>query len=272
MKNIIKPMFAISLSFILLGGCSTSSSKEDNTAKKNPVEANKKASQLETREKAENQIINAQDLIQQNKLEEAQKILDDLLVSTKGKTELAKEKKQAEKLLEQIKAQQNNQRSTASQNSSDTTKPGTDSTTPKPSSDEEFKYKSFKNSRFGFTVQYPDSFTVGPQPTNNDGRQFDNGECEIVAYGSFVLDGYTIQKEYDQAIVDSKVSIAYQKLGNNWFVISYKDVNNIVYQKAIIQDGVSYNLKITYPSSKQDKYGPMVTHIVNSFVPGHGEG
>ncbi|WML54338.1 hypothetical protein RCG17_06740 [Neobacillus sp. PS3-12] len=265
-------MFAISLSFLLLAGCGTSANKEDNTdtAKKNAVETNKKTAQLEAREKAENQIINAQGLIQQNKFDEAQKILEGLLVSTKGKTELAKENKQAEKLLDQIKAQQNNQSSTASQNSSDITKPSTEATTHKPSS-EEFMYKSFKNSRFGFTVQYPDTFTVGPEPTNNDGRQFNNGECEIVAYGSFVVDGDTIQRDYEQAISDAKASIAYQKLGDNWFVISYKDVNNIVYEKAIIQDGVSYNLKITYPSSRQAKYGSMVTHIVNSFAPGHGE-
>jgi transcription-repair coupling factor (superfamily II helicase) len=280
-KNIINPVFAISLSFLLLAGCNTSASKgeltqgkSDNnaeTTKKNATAIKAKTSELEEREDAENQIIKAQQLIQQNKIKNAQQILEELLNTTKGKVVLIKENNQAEELLNQIKDHENNQTENLTQSPADTKNSSAQASNPNPPSGG-FKYKSYENGRFGFTVQYPDAFTVGPQPTNDDGLQFDNGECEIVAYGSFVLDNETIQTDYQQTIIDAKASIAYQKLGSNWFVISYKGVNNIVYEKSIIQDGVSYVLKITYPSSQQAKYGPMVTHIVNTFVPGHGEG
>ncbi|MBM7654563.1 hypothetical protein [Neobacillus cucumis] len=281
-KIIIKPVFAISLSFLLLAGCNTATKgeltqgKSDNnaeTSKKNAAAIQAKTSQIEEREAAENQITKAQQLIQQSKFEDAQKILEELLNTTKGKDALIKENNLAEELLYQVKNNENKQTSTqnAIQNPSATNKSSAQASNPNTTSGG-FKYKTYQNGRFGFTVQYPDTLKMGPEPTNDDGRQFANEECEILAYGSFVLDNETIQTEYQQAIDDAKISIAYQKLGSNWFVVSYKDVNNIVYEKSIIQDGVNYVLQITYPSSQQAKYGPMVTHIVNTYVPGHGEG
>jgi hypothetical protein len=161
------------------------------------------------------------------------------------------------------------QRKTSNANVTSTKNTG--ASNPKQSS-EVFKYKTYENGRFGFTVQYPDTFTEGLEPTNDDGREFDNGECKIIAAAINVLDGETIQTEYKKALANAKGPISYQRVGANWFVVSYKDGNNIVYEKSIIQNGTSYDLNIAYPSSKQAKYGPMVTHIVSTFIPGHGQG
>lgn len=112
---------------------------------------------------------------------------------------------------------------------------------------------------------------MGPEPTDGDGRNFSDGVANFTASGLNAMSGNDVQTELGWATANAK-SISYQKVGSNWFVVSYKDGDgNIVYQKSIIQYGVSYDLLITYPASKQATYGPMVTHIVDTFIPGHGE-
>ena len=44
---------------------------------------------------------------------------------------------------------------------------------------ESFSYNTYKNDRYGFTVEYPTTFTKGEEPTNGDGRKFYNGDSTI---------------------------------------------------------------------------------------------
>jgi hypothetical protein len=47
------------------------------------------------------------------------------------------------------------------------------------------EYKTYKNSRYNFSIDYPASWTLGKAPTNNDGRVFTDPEKEVEcrAYG-----------------------------------------------------------------------------------------
>ncbi|USK58511.1 hypothetical protein [Peribacillus asahii] len=138
-----------------------------------------------------------------------------------------------------------------------------------PSSD--YHYNGYSNARFGFYVQYPDSFIAGPEPDNGDGRYFDNGEAEIRAYGSIALDEDALQTEYQFAISDAVGPIAYQKTGDNWFAVSFiDDNNNIVYRKTILQNGILSTVILTYPDSQKAKYDALVSHVVSTFIPGNG--
>ena len=137
---------------------------------------------------------------------------------------------------------------------------------------EAFTYHTYTNTRFGFSVQYPTSFIEGPAPTNNDGREFSNEESTIVASGShinIIEDNETIEKYYNQALENVSGSVAYQRVGNDWYVLSYKSGSNTVYQKAMINDDCIFTLIITYPGSQQEKYDEMVTQIADTFTPGH---
>ena len=137
---------------------------------------------------------------------------------------------------------------------------------------ESFTYHTYTNTRFGFSVQYPTSFIEGPAPTNNDGREFSNEESTIVAFGShinIIEDNETIEKYYNQALENVSGSVAYQRVGNDWYVLSYKSGSNTVYQKAMINDDCIFTLIITYPGSQQEKYDEMVTQIADTFTPGH---
>lgn len=137
-----------------------------------------------------------------------------------------------------------------------------------------FTYNSYTNSRFGFTVQYPTTFAQAPPPTNNDGRQFYNGEATILAYGSHLNvlgENETIETYYNQALEDASGSITYKRLGDDWYVISYRAGTNTVYERTIIGESIISTVIITYPSGKQDYYEPMVTHISKTFKGGQNE-
>ncbi|HWL24239.1 MAG TPA: hypothetical protein VNR38_10915 [Ureibacillus sp.] len=138
-----------------------------------------------------------------------------------------------------------------------------------PSSD--FNYNTYDNARFGFSVQYPDSFIAGPEPDNGDGRSFDNGEMEITAYAGFDVFEDSLQSNYQSAISDAVGPIAFQKTGDNWFAVSFFDANNnIVYHKAILKKGIISTVILTYPASQKEKYDALVSHVVNTFIPANG--
>lgn len=135
----------------------------------------------------------------------------------------------------------------------------------------DYHYNGYQNERFGFYVQYPDSFIAGPEPDNGDGRSFDNGEMEITAYAGFDIYQDSLQTEYQYAISDAIGPIAFQKTGDNWFAVSFFDANNnIVYHKTILKKGIVSTVILTYPASQKEKYDALVSHVVNTFVPANG--
>ena len=136
---------------------------------------------------------------------------------------------------------------------------------------ENFTYQTYTNTRYGFTVEYPTTFTVGQAPTNNDGRNFYNEEFTMVAYGShtnIIEQNETIETYYNRALGNASGPVAYKRLGNNWYAISYTTGSNIVYEKSIINDGVIFTLNMTYPSSQKTKYDEMVTRVAKTFTAG----
>ncbi|MEH6956576.1 hypothetical protein [Neobacillus drentensis] len=176
------------------------------------------------------------------------------------KIELANQKKLTELLLNRIEALEKRQNEIKPQIIvSQVTKPAT-------------TYKSYTNPRFGFKVEYPTNFKIGPEPTNGSGRDFSLGEANIRASAGRV-EGWDIQTLLSWSIEEANESpISYKKVGDNWFAISYKDKDDyIVYQKSIIKDGFSYELEIRYPLSQQNKYETMVEYVVKTFVPGNGD-
>ncbi|GHI00301.1 hypothetical protein [Neobacillus kokaensis] len=130
-----------------------------------------------------------------------------------------------------------------------------------------FTYKTYSNPKAGFSVEYPATFFRSPAPTYNDGREFYNEDCTIIASGIYikVKDKKAIAAYYNRALEHVTSSIAYKRLGHDWYVISYKEGSNTVYQKAIINKGTISTLKITYPSSKQKYYEPMINRISSTF-------
>jgi uncharacterized protein YcfL len=135
--------------------------------------------------------------------------------------------------------------------------------------EEKITYQTYTNDRFGFSLQYPSGLTMAPPPTNGDGAHFYNNEIDIKAYGghtNIVQQGETIETYYQQDINSIPGEIAYQKVTEDWYVLSYKENGNIIYKKFFFGDSVFNAFIIAYPASTQDKYGPVTTHISKTFA------
>jgi len=128
-------------------------------------------------------------------------------------------------------------------------------------------YDTYTNERFGFSIQYPSDLTVGSPPTNGDGLNFYNEELEITVFGSHNSMDESIESIYQQAINNIEVPIAYDRLADHWFVLSYIENGLITYEKFFYGDNVFNRFIITYPENKQEVYGPVTTHISDTFIP-----
>ncbi|MCP1144550.1 hypothetical protein MKZ01_06905 [Lysinibacillus endophyticus] len=131
------------------------------------------------------------------------------------------------------------------------------------------QYATYSNERYGFQLQYPSDLTMDPPPTNGDGATFRNEDFTLLAYGSLtnVLEpGETIHTYYDRDLEDIPVEVSYQKLTNDWYVLSYNDNGIITYKKFFFGDSFANTLIITYPESKKDIYNPITAHIAETFV------
>ncbi|MEH7452303.1 hypothetical protein [Gottfriedia acidiceleris] len=128
------------------------------------------------------------------------------------------------------------------------------------------EYKTYRNSRFGYEVQYPKEFKVENISDNNADAIISNKESKIVTYAMFNSDHQNTKELFDLFEKDHlKVKPTYQKITKNFYVISYKEGNNIVYTYFKLGK-LSYNgVTVTYPAKKQNKYGPMVEHIYKTF-------
>lgn len=143
---------------------------------------------------------------------------------------------------------------------------------------DEEAYESYVNERFGFSVEYPSSFEADYMPDNNDGIEVHDDSAVIIASGShagiteddstFIKDAESIKVFYDKALSDLEeegYSISYKKLDDDWYVISYFDGTNNVYEKSIMDDDFIANLSIEYPADLQEDYGPMVERVSDTF-------
>lgn len=133
--------------------------------------------------------------------------------------------------------------------------------------EEDWTYDTYTNERFGFSIQYPSVLTVGSPPTNGDGLNFYNDELELTVFGSHNSMDESIESIYQQAITNIEVPIAYDRLADHWFVLSYVENGRIIYEKFFYGDNVFNRFIITYPENKQEVYGPVTTHISDTFIP-----
>lgn len=141
-------------------------------------------------------------------------------------------------------------------------------------------YETYYDDSYGYTIDYPDTFLLGPVQGDPDAIRFRSDEGEILVYGShhvktdygviYASDDDSIQDLFDyelSVLEESNIQVAYQKIDqdNNWFVLSYNSGEDIIYQKSMASENSFVKLIIVYPKGLQDKYEPILEHVVGSF-------
>lgn len=128
----------------------------------------------------------------------------------------------------------------------------------------------YRNARYGFQIQVPDGFVAGQAPANEDGRTFRQagGRAELLVWGwNNVLDE-GLAEALARAKEDAGRPIAFESQGRNWYVLSWTDGVQIVYQKAFLGPGSGAAFRLTYPLARKSVFDAIVTRLEKSFRPG----
>ncbi|MGM9924510.1 MAG: hypothetical protein ACI35R_09715 [Bacillus sp. (in: firmicutes)] len=214
----------------------------------------------------EKEIENIKTLIANKEFEFAESKLETLTNLIGNDTDMADKLKEVSDLLSEKKNQE-----TISNNNESQQKESSSITKEEPEKTNTFNL--YKNERYGFSFQYPGDLEAGPIPTNDSGREFSDGEFSVSGYGeniNILEDNESIQNYYERALKYISGSVSYQKVSDNWYVISFEEDGLITYQKGIFTDYCMSTLVITYPASKKEKYDNIVSEVAKTFQTGIG--
>jgi hypothetical protein len=128
--------------------------------------------------------------------------------------------------------------------------------------------EKYCNARFGFCISYPASLQMDRPPENDDGRRFDNGNGLVVTASGINNVSHDTLKSEMRTASDSFDRITYRAKGKNWFVLSGRKKDKIIYLKTFIGRGSVNHLDIEYPVRQKTVYRKVVGNIAGSFRPG----
>jgi hypothetical protein len=137
-------------------------------------------------------------------------------------------------------------------------------------------WRTYRNERYGTTIDYPDIFKAGPPPANDDGVAFksDDGAAFSV-FASFNALDFDLAgfKDFILKNLEAGEVVTYQAQGKDWFVISgTKGVEAIFYERHLLSHGkqMTESFVMSYPARLKPKYDPIVARMSKSFRSGKG--
>lgn len=128
----------------------------------------------------------------------------------------------------------------------------------------EVTLKRYYNSRFGYSILYPSSFSNLRESDNSDGCRFSkDNHTYLSVSGMYNGLNETIQDKYNEYKDKSPV---YSKLKGNWFVVSdYTENGDIYYLKTVLKDDIFMTAILYYPNSEKDFYSKIIPKIFTNF-------
>ncbi|WP_394845898.1 hypothetical protein LZC95_00355 [Pendulispora brunnea] len=127
----------------------------------------------------------------------------------------------------------------------------------------------YKNSRFGFMVDFLPELVPGREADNGDGRSFTSrdGSVEERVWGGWLESwGPTLNKLCTSLEGPPKSKVTYRSKGKDWCVTSGRVDNKIFYRKIIVSRGAFVSFELTYPESARATYDAKVGPLANSVT------
>ncbi|RYG29420.1 hypothetical protein EON81_26750 [bacterium] len=137
-------------------------------------------------------------------------------------------------------------------------------------------YRHVTNVRFAYAIDVPTFLVPGREPDNGDGRAYTSRDGTIVlrVFGSRYLvvpESETPQRLRDgfrETVAEAKRSgtVSLATLKPEFFAVSYRSRNRIVYQRTIrlIEGGLGTAI-LTYPAARQRVMDPVLTRTMRSL-------
>jgi hypothetical protein len=138
------------------------------------------------------------------------------------------------------------------------------------------EWRTYRNERYGTTIDYPDIFKAGPPPANNDGLAFKSADgAAFSVFASFNALDFDLAgfKDFIVKNLEAGEVITYQAQGKDWFVISgTKGADGIFYERHLLSHGkeLTEGFVFSYPAVLKQKYDPIVARMSKSFRSGTG--
>ncbi len=136
-------------------------------------------------------------------------------------------------------------------------------------------WKRYRNDRFGVSADYPADWTMGPEPANDDGRQFfsPDAQASLTISGMFAVDGRAEEMAEKARPLDGE-NVTYSAKGANWLALSGTRGDKIFYRKSLLscRNQVWNDVEIEYAAEDKSKYDALVAHVAASLKPGKGFG
>jgi hypothetical protein len=136
-------------------------------------------------------------------------------------------------------------------------------------------WRSYHNTRFGTAADVPASWTMGPEPADDDGRRFTSPDehAEITISGMFAnVD--TDDELASRLEAGEGETIKFKKRQGKWVVVSGTKGDRIFYRKTLLScgDSIANDLWIEYPAAEKEKHDALVARVAASLRPGRGYG
>ncbi|MGL5087456.1 MAG: hypothetical protein ACRC68_17345, partial [Clostridium sp.] len=131
------------------------------------------------------------------------------------------------------------------------------------------KYIKYTNSRFGFSIEYPDFLEMQEAPTNDDGRIFISKDKNI----KLVVSGYnnvlndTVNSLYNDDI-NKLINIGYKSISERSYVVTWRDGDIMKYKSVVVGIDKINNFTVEYNKKYDNDMNIITGEIYNSFMPG----
>lgn len=130
-------------------------------------------------------------------------------------------------------------------------------------------YKTYKNYRFGYSLDYPDDFIRTRAAANGDGIELaspDKRATLIVSGGGNGI--MKIKDFYDLHVKNIKGELGYNIIRSSWYVLTWKENGKINYAKEVVETNYHYGFTFSYPEDQKSQYDDVVERLEESFQGG----
>lgn len=142
------------------------------------------------------------------------------------------------------------------------------------------EYQTYTNSRYGFSVELPASYTKGADPTNGDGLEFhsSDGRATVTMSGSNNTESLSVEQALNYYTEGAGwTQPTYQNVSGNRITASglnqpefgaTPDNTSIFYEQYLVGPGSIDSMTWNYPQPDKDAYDAAVAHAAKTFQSG----